>query len=73
MIPSFQLIKGGVTTPAGFKAAAHRAGIKADAPDMALLVSDVDAAVAGTFTTNAFRAPPVRLSAANLGTGSVER
>ena len=48
MIPSFQLIKGGVTTPAGFKAAAHRAGIKVDAPDMALLVSDVDAAVAGT-------------------------
>jgi glutamate N-acetyltransferase/amino-acid N-acetyltransferase len=70
MIPSFQLIKGGVTTPAGFKAAAHRAGIKADAPDMALLVSDVDAAVAGTFTTNAFRAAPVRLSEANLGTGA---
>lgn len=52
--------------PAGFSVASAAAGIKAALaggatarPDMALITSAVPAAVAGTFTTNAFRAAPV--------------
>lgn len=53
-------VDGGVTAAQGFRASGVCAGIKASAPDLALLVSDVDAAVAGVFTTNAVQAAPVR-------------
>jgi glutamate N-acetyltransferase/amino-acid N-acetyltransferase len=55
-------IAGGVTTPQGFLAAAGRAGIKAEGDDIALVVSEVEAAVAGVFTTNVVKAAPVRWS-----------
>jgi glutamate N-acetyltransferase/amino-acid N-acetyltransferase len=57
----FNHIEGGVTAPKGYKASGICAGIKADNPDLALLVSDRLAAVAGTFTTNAVQAAPVKL------------
>ncbi len=48
--------------PAGFKAAGVRAGIKRrTAKDMALLVSDLPATVAGVFTSNRVAAAPVHL------------
>lgn len=48
--------------PAGFLAAGLHAGIKQhDRKDLALVVSEDEAAVAGTFTTNAVQAAPVRL------------
>lgn len=53
-------IKGGVTAAKGYKAAATAAGIKyTDRTDMAMVYSEVPAAVAGTFTTNVFKAAPV--------------
>jgi len=50
-----------VTAAKGFRAAGVHAGIKAQKPDMALIVSDPPAAVAGTFTTNRVQAAPVHL------------
>jgi glutamate N-acetyltransferase/amino-acid N-acetyltransferase len=53
-------IDGGVTAPKGFKATGVAAGIrKKDRRDCALIVSDVEATVAGTFTKNLLKAPPV--------------
>jgi glutamate N-acetyltransferase/amino-acid N-acetyltransferase len=53
-------VKGGVTAAAGFRAAGIRAGIKASKkPDLAVVCSDLPAAAAGTFTTNAIRASSV--------------
>lgn len=53
-------IAGGVTAAKGYKAAATAAGIKYQGrTDMAMVYSEVPAAVAGTFTTNVFKAAPV--------------
>lgn len=52
---------GGVTAPAGYKAAGVLAGIKANAvkKDMAIIYSEVPAVCAGTFTRNVVKAAPV--------------
>jgi glutamate N-acetyltransferase/amino-acid N-acetyltransferase len=54
-------VQGGVCAPIGFKAAGVRAGIKptSTAKDCALVLSEVPATVAGTFTTNLMKAPPI--------------
>lgn len=52
-------IDGGVLAAAGFRAAAVKSGIKADALDLALLVSDAPASVAAVFTTSKAVAAPV--------------
>ena len=53
-------IDGGVTAAKGYKAAATAAGIKyQNRTDMAMVYSEVPATVAGTFTTNVFKAAPV--------------
>ncbi len=53
-------ITGGVTAAKGYQAAATAAGIKYQGrTDMAMVYSEVPAAVAGTFTTNVFKASPV--------------
>lgn len=50
-------ISGGITAPKGYKAAGITAGLKASGlPDLALIVSDVDAIAAGVFTTSHVRA-----------------
>lgn len=54
--------KAGVTFPEGFSAAGVRAGIKSLGNDMALLVCESIATVAGTFTTNQVKAACVRYS-----------
>jgi glutamate N-acetyltransferase / amino-acid N-acetyltransferase len=48
------LVEGGVTAARGYRAGNTSCGIKSDAgtPDLALLVSDVPCAAAGTFTTS---------------------
>ncbi len=58
-------IDGGVTAPAGFRAAAVAAGIKPKSTklDCALVVSDVPATAAGVFTTNVMRAPCIEWNA----------
>lgn len=50
-------ISGGVTAPKGYRAAGIRAGLKPSGlPDLALILSDVDAIAAGVFTTSYVRA-----------------
>jgi glutamate N-acetyltransferase/amino-acid N-acetyltransferase len=50
-------IAGGVTAARGYKAAGIKAGMKPSGlPDLALIVSDVDAIAAGVFTTSQVRA-----------------
>lgn len=57
---SIKQIKGGVTAPKGFRAAAAAAGIKYQKRlDMALLYSERPCRCAGTFTTNVVKAAPV--------------
>jgi glutamate N-acetyltransferase/amino-acid N-acetyltransferase len=64
---AFRRIEGGITAPAGFRAAGVACGIKASgALDLALLVSDRPASGAGVFTTNKAQAAPVVLSRDHL-------
>ena len=71
---AFQIIEnGGVTTPRGFLAGAIYAGVKSRKsykPDVAVLLSDRQAAVAALFTTNRFCAAPVTLGRELLKQGS---
>lgn len=53
---------GGVTYPEGFVAASVRAGLKSAGEDVALIVSDSEATVAGVFTTNYVQAACVKWS-----------
>lgn len=53
----WQRIEGGVTAPKGYRAAGIAAGLKPSGlPDLALIVSDVEAIAAGVFTTSCVRA-----------------
>src|ERR1700730_2877933 len=72
---NFKTISGSICAPRGFKAAAVFCDIKrlgtgkgsekGQKRDLALIVSDVPAAVAGMFTTNQVCAAPVKVSARN--------
>jgi glutamate N-acetyltransferase/amino-acid N-acetyltransferase len=61
-------IDGGITAPAGFRAAGVHCGIKADPEklDLALVVSDQPATAAAVFTTNLAVAPPIVVSRDHL-------
>jgi glutamate N-acetyltransferase / amino-acid N-acetyltransferase len=71
--PVFKIIPGSICAPLGFKASAVFCDIKrlgtgkgsekGQKRDLALIVSDVPAAVAGMFTTNQVCAAPVKVSA----------
>jgi glutamate N-acetyltransferase/amino-acid N-acetyltransferase len=64
-------IEGGVTAPAGFRAAGLHCGIKASGkPDLSLIVSDTPATAAGVFTVNLAKAAPVYLSQDHLASSS---
>jgi glutamate N-acetyltransferase / amino-acid N-acetyltransferase len=53
----WQRVAGGVTAPKGYRATGIRAGLKPSGlPDLALIVSDVEAIAAGVFTTSQVRA-----------------
>jgi glutamate N-acetyltransferase/amino-acid N-acetyltransferase len=68
----FEVVAGGVTTPAGFRAAGVSAGIKRAADpaapplDLALIVSDRPATASAVFTTNRAQAAPVTVSLDHL-------
>ncbi len=63
----WQVIRGGLTAPKGFRAAGITAGLKPSGlPDLALIVSDVDAIAAGVFTTSHVRAACVDVCRQNL-------
>ncbi len=57
---------GGVTAPAGFRAAGVHCGIKPKSPDLAVVAPDRPAAAAGVFTTNKVQAAPVLVSKDHL-------
>ena len=60
-------IAGGVTAPAGFRAAGVACGIKASgAPDLALIACEEPGTAAGVFTTNLAQAAPVVISRDHL-------
>lgn len=53
----WQEVPGGITAPKGYRAVGMAAGLKPSGlPDLALIVSDVEAIAAGVFTTNQVRA-----------------
>lgn len=51
-----------IVSPKGFKAAGLHCGLKHKKKDIAVLVSDVPASVAGVFTTNAVQAAPLKVT-----------
>lgn len=55
-----KIIEGGVTAAKGFCAAGIAAGIKKNGKDMAMIYSEKACRVAGTFTTNLYKAAPVK-------------
>ncbi len=55
-----QEIHGGVTAAKGFTAIGVAAGIKKDRKDMAMIYSEAECRVAGTFTTNVVKAAPIK-------------
>ena len=65
-------VTGDAASPAGFRAAGLHCGIKRERPDLALLVSDVPASVAGVFTTNKVKAAPVRFTQAAVARGRAQ-
>jgi len=67
-------VAGGITAPAGIRAAGVACGIKPAGLDLALVVPDEAASVAGLFTTNKVLAAPVVLSQRHLAqSGGVAR
>jgi glutamate N-acetyltransferase/amino-acid N-acetyltransferase len=64
-------IRGGITTPRGFRVAAGRAGLRSgDGPDVMLLVSERGPVpAAATFTKNRLRAAPVEVAMRSLRAG----
>lgn len=61
-----ETVGGGVTAPAGVRASGVACGIKPEGLDLALIVPDEAANVAGLFTTNQAMAAPVVLSRRHL-------
>ena len=55
--------------PEGFRCASRNVGLKPNAPDLALFVSDVDAAAAAVFTRNQFPGAPVILGRETIKRG----
>ena len=55
--------------PRGFRCASRNVGLKVDAKDLALFVSDVDAAAAALFTRNQFPGAPVILGRETIREG----
>ena len=66
-------IDGGITAVPGVRAAGIHAGIKApDVKDVALIVTDVPATVAGVFTKNSVTAAPVFVCREHLSDGRAQ-
>ncbi|MDQ7840742.1 MAG: bifunctional glutamate N-acetyltransferase/amino-acid acetyltransferase ArgJ [bacterium] len=66
------MMDGTVTSPFGYRAAGIHCGLKPSQPDLALVVSDLPATAAGTFTTNKMRSAPVILSESRLASGRAQ-
>ncbi|HVF12031.1 MAG TPA: bifunctional glutamate N-acetyltransferase/amino-acid acetyltransferase ArgJ [Actinomycetota bacterium] len=67
---SFKRVTGGVSAPRGFLAAGVASGIKTSGKeDLALLMSEKPASVAGVFTTNLAAAAPVQVCRERISSG----
>ena len=63
---------GGVTSAQGFRAAGVSCGVKEGGEkDLALVISDVPAEAAATFTTNVVKAAPVKVSMRHVRNGKI--
>ncbi|WP_195573569.1 bifunctional ornithine acetyltransferase/N-acetylglutamate synthase [Paenibacillus sp. 1001270B_150601_E10] len=63
----YQIIDGSVTTPKGYQASGLHCGLKkTDRNDMGAIVSEVPAAAAAVYTTNAFQAAPLSVTRDSL-------
>ncbi len=68
-----KVIKGGVTSPKGFKANGFWAGVKKSGkPDLGLIVSDVMCSAAAVFTRNSVKAAPIVLCQKNIRAGKIQ-
>ena len=72
VVHNFDFVENGsVSSPAGFTAAGITAGLKKSGkPDFAMLFSEQDCNVAGTFTSNLFPAAPVQYCRERVSAGS---
>lgn len=57
-----QLSSKNIVSPKGFTAAGVHCGIKQEKKDLAILISEVPASVAGVFTTNTVQAAPLKVT-----------
>lgn len=64
-------LEGGISAPAGFRAAGVSAGIKKQGKDIAIIYSTVPAQAAAVFTTNTVKAAPVLWSNRKMQHGQV--
>lgn len=68
-----KLLKGGVTSPKGFKANGFWAGIKKSAkPDLGLIYSQTMCAAAAVFTRNSVKAAPIAVCMDNVKNGRIQ-
>ncbi len=67
----FKIIDGGVCAPKGFSANGIHCGIRKNRTkrDIALIVSDVPAAAAATYTTNLVKGAPITVTKNNIANG----
>lgn len=68
---TFTTLNGGVTTPKGFKASGVHCGIRKnrDKLDLALVVSEVQAATASVYTQNKVKGAPILVTQQNIADG----
>jgi len=67
----YERVSGGVTAPAGFRAAGIHCGVKKSRKDLAMIASDVPAATAAVFTQNKVPAAPVIVDKLQVKASSV--
>jgi glutamate N-acetyltransferase / amino-acid N-acetyltransferase len=68
-----KVVKGGITAPKGFKAAAVACGIKRSGKlDLMMLYSDTIANAAAMFTSNKVKAAPIIVSMENIKSGKAQ-
>ena len=73
IVNEFKILEGGsITSPKGFKASGIYGGIKKAKKDVAVIMSDVPAKAAGTFTTNKVVAAPVIVSRENINNAAIQ-
>ncbi len=67
----FNIIEGGICAPQGFSANGIHCGIRKNRTkrDISLIVSDVPAAAAATYTTNLVKGAPLTVTKANIADG----